>query len=106
MINTCYCSSIPTTYVLIKWGIVNGVNTKIEITENEFPEELKELVSKKRVLIEKKTNEINEKDREEYAQWQIEEDERYRKTIGDEEYIINRYGKELEEVTEIVKKDN
>ena len=65
-----------------KWGIVNGVNTKIEITENEFPEELKELVSKKRVLIEKRTKEIKDKHDKEIA----------------DQYLNGEYVEELKEL--------
>jgi len=85
-----------------KWGIVNGVNTKIEITENEFPEELKKLVSKKRVLIEKKTEELDKKELEEYVQWKGEEEEKYLENMTEEEYeeyVNNRYGEDLKEKT-------
>ena len=58
-----------------KWQIIDGVNTKVEVTAKMFSEELKELIQKKETII----NDLNEKQRQDArANFKIKRPKQYK----------------------------
>ena len=84
-----------------EWQIIDGVNTKVSLTDDEYPDELKQLITKKHSLHGKQNiKELKKFIKKMDGTWISPEVD---KIIRDSE--LKRL-KELEEVTEIVKKDN
>jgi len=75
-----------------KWQMINGVNTKIEITEKMFSEELKELIQKKETII----NDLDEKQKKKtWENLKIKSPKTY-KTLREFEEFENTNPSEIE----------